>query len=192
MQRFQIAILACLTLLLSGCGYNTFQQKDEAVKAAHSGILNVYQKRADLVPNLVAVVKGYATQEQAVFIEVANARAKVGQVTLPRDATPVEAKAFVDSQNQLVGSVSRLIAVAENYPQLKSDAGFRALQKQLSDIETQAAAARSRYVRTVREYNIVTRSFPTNLTAMLFGYKEKPQLQFENEMGLKKVPEVKF
>lgn len=179
-------------LSLTGCGYNSIQVADEAVNASHAQVLSVYKKRADLIPNLVEVVKGYAAHEQKVFIDVAEARAKAGQVTLPKDATPEQMKVFVDVQKSLGGSLSRLLAVAENYPQLKANEGFRDLQKQLEEVENQATAVRNKYIRSIQTYNSLVRQFPVNLTAAVFGYDKKPQVQFEDEAVIKKAPEVKF
>lgn len=192
--RLILTVLAA-TFALSGCGYNTLQKRDEAVKAAWSQLLSVYQKRADLVPNLVNVVKGYAFHEKDVLVTVTEARASVGQVKLPDDptkATEEDLKRFSDKQAEFSSALSRLLVVAENYPQLKADQGFRDLQRQLTDIEGQAAAARNRYIREVRGYNVTVRSFPTNLTAMMFGHTVKPQLAVEDEAAIKKAPEVKF
>jgi LemA protein len=171
----QLATLV-LALSLSGCGYNTLQQRDEAVKAAWSSVLSAYQKRADLVPNLVGVVSGYATHEKAVFSEVAAARARTGQVQATPD-TEAALQAFSATQTQLGQSLSRVLAVAEAYPDLKADAQFHALQKELVKLEDQIAAARKRYIREVRDYNVVVRSFPTNLTAMAFGHTAKANFQ---------------
>jgi LemA protein len=187
-----IALLArglALTMLvaLGGCGYNTLQQRDEAVKAAWSQIISLYQKRADLVPNLVVVVQGYAKQEREIFAEVARARASAGQVQVDADSL----EQLVGKQQQLTSALSRLIATAENYPELKSDKVFLDLSQQLVRIENQLAAARNRYIREVRNYNIVVRSFPTNLTAMLFGFRAKEQFQ-ESSPNIRQVPDVSF
>ncbi|MDO8523622.1 MAG: LemA family protein [bacterium] len=192
MNRTIVLAVAVLFLTLSGCGYNTIQNQDEGVKSAHAQVLSVYKKRADLIPNLVEVVKGFAAQEKSVLVGVTEARAKATQVTLPADATPQQMKAFLDSQKALGASLGRLLAVAEAYPQLKSDVGFLNLQRQLDEVESQATAARNKYIRSIRQYNITVRSFPVNLTAMFFGYKEKPQMQFEDEQAIKKTPQVKF
>lgn len=187
-----VSFLLLAVVLLSGCGYNTIQKQDEEVNSAHAQILSVYQKRFDLVPNLVQVVKGYAEHEKAIFIEVAEARASVGKVELPKDATPEQAQLFMDSQKHFSSALSRLLVVAENYPQLKADAGFRDLQRQLEEIESQATAARNKYIRSISTFNFTVRAFPVNLTAKLFGYSPKPQLQFENEQDIKRSPQVKF
>jgi LemA protein len=182
------------TLLLGGCGYNTLQSADEQIKASWSEVVNQYQRRADLIPNLVATVKGFAAQEEKILIGVTNARAKVGsiQVTPETVNDPQVLQRFAQAQGELSGALSRLIAVAENYPQLKSDANFRELQAQLEGTENRIAVARNRYIQAVREYNITVRSFPSNLTAMLFGFKEKPQFMVENEKEIAKPPKVDF
>jgi LemA protein len=164
-----------LTLLLSGCGYNDMQRGDEQIKAAWSEVLNQYQRRADLVPNLVATVKGFAEQEKGVLTQVTEARARVGQVqATPELVNDPEAFAkFTAAQRDLGGALQRLLVVSENYPQLKSDANFRDLQAQLEGTENRIAVARNRYIKAVQEYNVTVRSFPNNLTAMAFGYKPK-------------------
>jgi len=184
----------CLALLLSGCGYNTFQTTDEQIKASWAEVLNQYQRRADLIPNLVNTVKGFAAQEQAVLLGVTEARAKVGSI----QATPElinDAQAFTKfqaAQGQLSSALSRLLLVSENYPQLKSDANFRDLQAQLEGTENRITVARNRYIKAVQEYNITVRSFPTNLTAMLFGYSVKPSFTVENEQEISRPPTVDF
>ena len=182
------------TLLLGGCGYNTLQSTDEQTKASWSEVVNQYQRRADLIPNLVATVKGFAAQEEKILIGVTNARAKVGsiQVTPETVNDPQVLQRFAQAQGELSGALSRLIAVAESYPQLKSDANFRELQAQLEGTENRIAVARNRYIEAVREYNIQVRSFPSNLTAKLFGFKEKPQFMVENEKEIAKPPKVDF
>ncbi|MDE2117765.1 MAG: LemA family protein [Betaproteobacteria bacterium] len=186
--------IVLLALLLSGCGYNTFQTTDEQIKASWAEVLNQYQRRADLIPNLVNTVKGYAAQEQAVLLGVTEARAKVGSI----QATPElinDAQAFAKfqaAQGQLTSALSRLLVVAENYPQLKSDANFRDLQAQLEGTENRITVARNRYIKAVQEYNITVRSFPSNLTAMLFGYSVKPSFTVENEKEISHAPAVDF
>lgn len=193
MRKMMVAMFLCvMTFSVSGCGYNSIQMQDEAVNAAHAQVLSVYKKRYDLIPNLVEVVKGYATHEKAIFTEVAEMRAKTGQATLSVNASVEETKAFLDSQKVLASSLSRLIAVAENYPQLKADQNFRALQQQLEEVETQATAARNKYIRAIQGYNAMVRQFPNNLTAAIFGYHPKPQMQFEDEGVIKQSPRVKF
>ncbi|TMG81762.1 MAG: LemA family protein, partial [Betaproteobacteria bacterium] len=172
---------ATVAILLSGCGYNTLQRQDEQIKAAWSEVVNQYQRRADLVPNLVNTVKGYAAQEQTIFIQVAQARANVGSIkATPELINDPEAFAkFQAAQNQLASALSRLLVVAENYPQLKSDAVFRDLTAQLEGTENRITVARNRYIKTVQEYNTTVRSFPTNLTAMLFKMDVKPNFTVE-------------
>ena len=188
------ALVAIGALLLSSCGYNTFQSNDEAVKAAWSEVVNQYQRRADLVPNLVNTVKGYAAQEKDVLIGVTEARAKATsiQVTPETLNDPEAFKKFQQAQGELSGALSRLIAVSENYPQLKSDQNFRDLQAQLEGTENRIAVARNRYIQTVQAYNIAVRSFPNNLTAMVFGYKPKENFTVDNEKSISNAPTVKF
>jgi len=157
-------------------------------------VLNQYQRRADLVPNLVATVKGFAAQEQKVLLGVTEARAKVGSIQATPELVndPAAFEKFTAAQRELGGALSRLIAVAENYPQLKSDANFRDLQAQLEGTENRITVARNRYIKAVQEYNVTVRSFPTNLTAMLFGFKQKPQFAVEDEKALAKPPTVEF
>jgi LemA protein len=181
-------------LCLSGCGYNTLQSQDEQVKSAWSQVINQYQRRNDLIDNLVNTVKGYAAQEQKVLLGVAEARAKVGSIqATPELINNPEALAkFQAAQGELTGSVSRVIAVAESYPQLKSDQNFRDLQAQLEGTENRIAVARSRYIQAVQDYNVTLRSFPDNLTARLFGYKPKANFGVENEAAISKPPTVDF
>jgi len=188
------AALLAATLLLGGCGYNTLQQNDEQVKAAWSEVLNQSQRRADLVPNLVATVKGFASQEQQVLLGVTNARAKVGSIQATPELVndPQAFQRFVQAQGELTGALSRLLLVAENYPQLKSDKNFLELQAQLEGTENRIAVARNRYIKAVQEYNVTVRSFPSNLTAMIFGFKEKPQFTVENEKEIARPPKVDF
>lgn len=180
--------------LLSGCGYNEFQSGDEQVKAAWSEVINQYQRRADLIPNLVSTVKGYAEQEKEVLTRVTEARAKVGSIQATPELVnnPEAFKKFQDAQGELTSALSRLLVVSENYPQLKSDANFRDLQAQLEGTENRIAVARGRYVKTIEQYNVLTRSFPTNLTAMMFGYKVKPNFTVENEKEISSAPKVDF
>lgn len=182
------------TLTLSGCGYNTMQTTDENVNASWSEVLNQYQRRADLVPNLVNVVKGYASHEKEVLEAVTVARSRVGSI----QATPElvnDAQAFAKfqaAQGELTSALSRLLVVSENYPQLKADASFRDLQAQLEGTENRVAVARNRYIAAVKEYNVTVRTFPNNLTAMLFGYKPKPSFTVENEKAISTAPKVDF
>jgi len=187
-----VALFAAFTL--SGCGYNEFQSKDEQVKAAWSEVLNQYQRRADLIPNLVATVQGYAAQEKDVLLGVTQARAKVGSVQVTQEALndPQAMQKFQQAQGELSSALSRLLVVVENYPQLKSDANFRDLQAQLEGTENRIATARNRFIKAVQEYNILARKFPTNLTAMIFGYKEKPSFTVEDEKAIARPPKVDF
>ena len=185
------ALLAILMVtLLSGCGYNDFQTNDEQVKADWAEVLNQYQRRFDLVPNLVNTVKGYAQQEKDVLIGVTEARAKVGTI----QATPAlinDPKAFAQfqaAQGELTSALSKLMVVTENYPQLKSDAIFRDLQAQLEGTENRITVARNRYIKAVQAYNVLARSFPTNLTAMMFSYSVKPSFAVEDEKAVSKAP----
>jgi LemA protein len=183
-----------LVLSLSGCGYNTLQTQDEQVKAAWSEVVNQYQRRADLIPNLVATVKGFAAQEQQVLLGVTNARAKVGSVQVTPETVndPQALRQFSQAQGELSGALSRLLVVAENYPQLKSDKNFLELQSQLEGTENRITVARNRFIQATQQYNTTVRSFPTNLTAMVFGHKEKPQFTVENEKEIAKPPKVDF
>src|ERR1700740_1275916 len=194
MRGFAVAVAALCSLLLTGCGYNQLQSKDEQAKAAWSEVLNQYQRRADLVPNLVNTVKGFAQQERQVLTQAAEARARAGSIqATPELVDNPEAFAkFQAAQRELGGALSRLLAVAESYPQLKSDANFRDLQAQLEGTENRIAVARQRYIKSVQEYNVIVRSFPSNLTAMMFGFKEKPQFTVENEREIPKPPVVDF
>jgi LemA protein len=194
LSRIGLALAAALLLLLSGCGYNTLQSTDEQVKAAWSEVLNQYQRRADLVPNLVETVKAFAKQEQDVFIRVTEARARVGSIqATPELVNNPEAFArFQQAQGELTGALSRLLVVAENYPQLKSDANFRDLQAQLEGTENRITVARNRYIKAVEGYNVTVRQFPSNLTAMVFGFKTKPNFSVENEREISKAPKVDF
>ena len=195
MKKSLLIVLAlALSVSLGGCGYNQLQQGDEQIKAAWSEVLNQYQRRNDLVPNLVNTVKGFAAQEQKVFIDVTNARAKVGTIQATPELVndPAAFQKFTAAQGELTGALSRLMAVAEAYPQLKSDANFRDLQAQLEGTENRIAVARNRYIRAVQEYNVTVRSFPTNLTAKLFGMKEKAQFTVENEKAISAPPKVDF
>ncbi len=193
-QLFKYPLLMLFVLQLSGCGYNTFQSSDEEIKAAWAEVLNQYQRRADLVPNLVNVVKGYAAHEKDVLTQVVEARAKVGTIQATPELINDEAafKKFIAAQGQMTSALSRLMAVAENYPQLKADGLFRDLQAQLEGTENRITVARNRYIGTVKDYNVTVRSFPTNLTAMIFGYKTKPSFTVENEQAIAVPPKVDF
>jgi len=190
----RIAFLIVLIGLLSGCGYNSIQSKDEGVKAAWSEVVNQYQRRADLVPNLVNTVKGYATHEEEVFTKVTEARASVGKVTINADQLDDAAAVakFQQAQGELSSALSRLMAVSENYPQLKADGLFQNLQAQLEGTENRITVARNRYITAVQDYNTFVRSFPQNLTAMVFGYKAKANFTVENEKQISTAPTVDF
>ena len=194
MRKLLAALAALVTLSLAGCGYNTLQSSDEQIKASWSEVLNQYQRRADLVPNLVNTVKGFAAQEKEVLLGVTNARAKVGSIQATPDLlnSPEAFAKFQAAQGELSGALSRLLVVSENYPQLKSDANFRDLQAQLEGTENRIAVARNSYIKSVQEYNVTVRSFPSNLTAMAFGYKTKPNFTVENEKEIAKPPKVEF
>lgn len=195
MKRIFLAFAAIVTTLgLSGCGYNDMAQGDQSIKAAWAEVLNQYQRRSDLIPNLVQTVKGYATQEQDTLTKVVEARAKAtGIQATPELVNDPEAfKKFIAAQNQLQGALSRLMVVAENYPNLKSDQAFRDLQAQLEGTENRITVARNRYIKAIQGYNNAVVSFPTNLTAMLFSFKEKPQFTVENEAEIKSAPKVDF
>jgi LemA protein len=194
MRQLRILALAVVGLTLGGCGYNRIQQQDEGVKAAWSEVTNQYQRRADLVPNLVATVKGFAGQEQKVLIGVTEARAKVGTIQATPELINDEAafRKFQQAQGELTQALKSLIAVSENYPELKSDANFRDLQAQLEGTENRIAVARNRYIESVQTYNTTIRSFPVNLTAMVFGYKLKPNFAVENEAAIARPPTVDF
>lgn len=195
MKKLGLKIFALLLVLnLSGCGYNKFQSLDEEAKASWSEVLNQYQRRADLVPNLVNVVKGYAAHEKEVLTEVADARSRVGSIQVTEEVLndPEAFAKFQAAQGQLTSALSRLLAVAENYPNLKADQGFRDLQAQLEGTENRVAVARNRYIQTIKEYNVAVRSFPNNLTAMMFGYDPKPTFTVENEQAISSAPKVDF
>jgi LemA protein len=186
--------LAFMATLLSGCGYNQFQTKDEATKAAWSEVVNQYQRRADLIPNLVNTVKGYAAHEKDTLEAVTRARAAATsfQITPEVLNDPAAFAKFQQVQGELSNALSRLMAVSENYPNLKADASFRDLQSQLEGTENRITVARQRYIVTVQEYNVLTRSFPNNLTAMIFGYKVKPSFTVANEKSISTAPSVNF
>ena len=194
MRKILWALPLLAALALSGCGYNEFQTKDEQVKAAWAEVLNQYKRRADLIPNLVATVQGYASQEKDVLLGVTQARAKVGSVQLTPEAVndPQAMKRFAEAQGQLTSALSRLLVVAENYPQLKSDANFRELQAQLEGTENRITTARNRFIKATQDYNILVRQFPSNLTAMMFGYKAKEGFTVENEKAISEPPKVDF
>ncbi len=194
MRSAAYGLMMLAGLLLSGCGYNSIQAQDEQAKAAWSEVLNQYQRRADLIPNLVATVKGYAAQEQQVLLGVTEARAKVGslQVTPELVNDPAAFAKFQSAQGQLTGALQHLMVVTENYPQLKSDQNFRDLQAQLEGTENRITVARNRYIRAVQEYNVTIRTFPNNLTARLFGYPEKLNFAVQDEATISRPPAVDF
>lgn len=195
MRRLCYLLLSFLALgALSGCGYNALQAGDEQIKAGWAEVLNQYQRRADLVPNLVATVQGYAVHEREVLEPVAAARARVGgiQVSTQLVDDPQAFARFQQAQTQLSGALSRLLAVAENYPQLKADAAFRDLQAQLEGTENRIAVARNRYIKAVQAYNVTVRSFPSNLTALAFGFRVKPSFAVDDERALATPPRVDF
>jgi LemA protein len=187
-------VLAAITLGLSGCGYNEMQRGDEQIKGSWSEVLNQYQRRADLVPNLVNTVKGFAAQEQQILIQVTEARSRVGSIQATPELIndPAAFAKFQQAQAGLSSALSRLLVVSENYPQLKSDANFRDLQAQLEGTENRIAVARNRYIKSVQEYNTLIRTFPNNLTAMLFSYQVKPNFAVENEKAIATPPTVSF
>lgn len=187
-------LMAAVVLGSSGCGYNTIQGQDEQVKASWSEVLNQYQRRADLIPNLVNTVKGYASQEKEVLTRVTEARARVGSVQASPELIndPQAFAKFEAAQDQLTSSLSRLLVVSENYPQLKSDANFRELQAQLEGTENRITVSRNRFIKAVQDYNVTVRSFPSNLTARFFGYKERSNFAVSNEAEIARPPQVNF
>lgn len=191
-----LAVLAVMTSMfsLSGCGYNTMQTQDEAANAAWSEVLNQYQRRADLIPNLVNTVKGYATHEEEVFTKVTEARSKVGSMQLSAEdaSNPEKLKQFQQAQGELSGALSRLLVVSENYPQLKADQNFRDLQAQLEGTENRISLARNNYIKAVQTYNTTLRQFPQNITAKIFGMKARANFSVENEAAVSTAPKVEF
>jgi LemA protein len=194
MRAIRWLMLALLLPLLAGCGYNKIQQADEAVKAQWSEVLNQYQRRAELIPNLVATVRGYAAHEEKVLTEVTNARARVGSagITAEQAADPAKLAAFQAAQGELSSALGRLLVVSERYPDLKANQNFLELQSQLEGTENRIAVARNRYIAAVQGYNVLIRQFPVNLTAKLFGYSPKPNFSAENEAAISKAPTVDF
>ncbi|HKB72823.1 MAG TPA: LemA family protein [Burkholderiales bacterium] len=194
MRKLLTAVVVLITAGLAGCGYNDIQRGDEQVKSAWSEVLNQYQRRADLIPNLVNTVKGFAAQEQQVLIQVTEARSRVGSIQATPELLndPAAFRNFQQAQAGMTSALSRLLLVAENYPQLKSDANFRDLQAQLEGTENRIAVARNRYIKAVQEYNVLIRQFPVNLTAMLFSYQVKPSFSVEDEKAISKPPTVDF
>lgn len=192
-KQFWIVLLIS-SLALSGCGYNTLQSTDEHIKASWAEVLNQYKRRADLVPNLVNVVKGFAAQEKEVLMGVTAARSKVGGIqATPELINDTEAfSKFQNAQGELSSALSRLMVVVENYPELKSDTHFRDLQAQLEGTENRITVARNRYIKAVQDYNVTVRSFPSNLTAMIFGFDTKPSFSVDNEHEISSAPVVDF
>jgi LemA protein len=187
-------IIACLALLLNGCGYNNLTAGDEQVKASWAEVINQYQRRADLIPNLVKTVEAFAKQERDVLVTVTEARAKVGSIQATPEMVndPQALQQFQAAQGELSGALRRLLITVERYPDLKSDANFRDLQAQLEGTENRITVARNRFIDDVRQYNTLARSFPTNITAMVFGFEVKPSFTVENEAEIAKPPEVSF
>jgi len=194
MRAWMVAVLGVAVLSLSGCGYNRLQQQDENVKAAWSEVVNQYQRRADLIPNLVNTVKGYAAQEQKVLIGVTEARSRATSIQVTPEVlnNPEQFQKYQAAQGELTQALSRLLAVSENYPQLKSDQNFRDLQAQLEGTENRITVARNRYIQAVQEYNVTVRSFPVNLTAKIFGFQVKPNFTVANEQQISTAPTVSF
>lgn len=194
MRKFALGILFAIAASLSGCGYNDLQSNDEQIKASWAEVVNQYQRRADLVPNLVNTVKGYAAHEKDVLTQVTQARAQASSVQVTPETLndPAAFARFQAAQGALSGALSRLLAVSENYPQLKADASFRDLQAQLEGTENRIAVARNRYIASVQAYNITVRSFPSNLTAMAFGFQVKPNFTVDNEKAIAIPPKVDF
>jgi LemA protein len=194
-SRFWLATLALLAAIgLSGCGYNDFQRLDEQVKGAWSEVLNQYQRRADLIPNIVATVKGEANFEQETLTKVIEARSRATSIQATPELinNPEAFQKFQQAQGELTGALSRLMVVAEAYPNLKANAAFQDLRTQLEGTENRITVARNRYIKTVADYNVLARSFPTNLTAMMFGYDVKPNFTVQNEAQISVPPSVSF
>ena len=194
MPYLKLLISLLVTLFLSGCGYNAMQAQDEQIKASWAEVLNQYQRRADLVPNLVNVVKGYAAHEKDVLTQVTEARAQVGAIKATPELVndPAAFARFQQVQSQMSSALSRLLVVSENYPNLKADGAFRDLQAQLEGTENRITVARNRYIKAVQEYNVTVRSFPSNLTAMAFGYQTKPSFEVQDEKAISAAPKVDF
>lgn len=190
-QYLRLMLLVIAVISISGCGYNAIQQKDEAVKAGWSEVVNQYKRRADLIPNLVNTVQGYAQQERQVLTEVTNARSRVGQIQVNADDAD-SLKQFQQAQGELGSALSRLLVVSENYPTLKSDQNFRDLQAQLEGTENRITVARGRYIQLVQDYNTYIRSFPQVITAKMFGYAAKPNFTVDNEAQIAQPPTVSF
>jgi LemA protein len=194
LSRFRIGFIASMlmvTSVLSGCGYNDIQKLDEATSSAWANVLNQYQRRADLIPNLVRTVQGFADQEKEVLTRVTEARSKVGQIKVD-PSNPDSLKQFESAQKEVGSALSRLLVVSENYPQLKSDKGFLDLQAQLEGTENRIAVERKRYIDSIQAYNQFVRQIPQNITAMVFGYQPKPQFTVENAAAIQTAPKVEF
>ena len=194
MRRILVLVLAVFTLGLSGCGYNDMQRGDEQVKAGWSEVLNQYQRRADLVPNLVNTVKGFAAQEQQILIQVTEARSRVGSIQATPELIndPAAFAKFQQAQAGLSSALSRLLVTVEQYPNLKANQGFQDLRVQLEGTENRITVARNRYIQDVQAYNVLARSFPSNLTAMIFSYEVKPGCTVQNEAEISAPPKVEF
>lgn len=195
MKNLFVKCVLILSMLgLSSCGYNAFQSLDEESKASWSEVLNQYQRRADLIPNLVKTVKGYAAHEKDVFTQVTNARASVGGIQMTPELLndPAAMAKFQAAQGQMTSALSRLMLVAENYPDLKANKVFQDLQAQLEGTENRITVARNRYISTVKDYNVKVRSFPENMTAKMFGYEVKPNFAVEDEKAISAPPAVEF
>ncbi len=190
----RVLLIVCFSMLLSGCGYNALTSGDEQIKASWAEVLNQYQRRADLIPNLVKTVEGFAKQERDVLVKVTEARSRVGSIQATPEMVndPQALQQFQAAQGELSSALSRLLVTVERYPELKSDANFRDLQAQLEGTENRITVARNRYIDRVRQYNTLARSFPTNITAMLFGFEVKPSFTVENEAEIARPPEVSF
>ncbi len=194
MRKLLTSFITALAVGLSGCGYNTFQSGDEQIKASWAEVVNQYQRRADLVPNLVSTVKAEAKFEQDTLTKVIEARSKATSIQATPELIndPQAFQRFQEAQGQLTGALSRLMVVSENYPNLRANQGFRDLAAQLEGTENRITVARNRYIKSVQDYNVTIRSFPSNLTAMVFGYKEKPNFTVENEKEIARPPSVNF
>lgn len=194
MRLTKLLFVSCLVVVLSGCGYNRLTSADEQIKAGWAEVLNQYKRRADLIPNLVKTVEGFARQERDVLVNVTEARSRASSIQATPEMVndPAAMAQFQAAQGELSSALSRLLVTVERYPELKSDANFRELQAQLEGTENRITVARNRYIDMVREYNTLARSFPTNLTAMLFGFDVKPTFTVENEAEISRPPEVSF
>ena len=194
MRKLLAVLTAALALSLAGCGYNTFQTGDEQIKASWSEVVNQYQRRADLVPNLVNTVKGEAKFEQDTLTQVIEARSKATSIQATPELIndPAAFQKFQQAQGELTGALSRLMVVTENYPNLRANQGFRDLQAQLEGTENRITVARNRFIKSVQDYNVTVRSFPSNLTAMVMGYKQKANFTVENEKEISRPPSVSF